>query len=116
MNSKNVRSMLYLTIMSSIVILKVSGQTTRPEPPTMLRIQTTPAQPVLAESTPMMPEPELIQPLVPTNPVPVQPLVPADPAPIQPVVPAQPVPIQPMPADPGLLPPPASPALIHQKD
>jgi hypothetical protein len=121
MKSKNMRALLSLTIiMSAIVVLKVSGQTNRPAPPTMLGIQFASTQPLLTEATPIIPaeplpagpivpaKPVPAEPVVPAKPVPAEPVVPAQPAPVEPVVPAKPVPTQPVvPAQPA--PPPSMP-------
>ena len=111
MKNKNVRTLLSLTIMSLIIVLKVSGQSDRQEPPTALAIQVASSEPVMMEAAPMVLEPKFPQPPTFTNAVPVHPVVPVQPAPIQPVVPTQPVPVGSEPA-----PPSAPPALMHQKD
>src|SRR5664279_2841579 len=88
MKSKNMRTLLSLTVMSMIVVLNTPGQTLKPGRPPLQPTQ--PTQPVPTQPVPTQP--------VPTQPVPTQP-VPTQPVPTQPV-PTQPMPTQPMPAIP----------------
>jgi len=117
MKSKNVWTLLSVTVMSMVVILNVpaqtinvSGQTIKPGRVIVHPVHPNPPQPVTtqpmlpAQPQPVLPpQPTLLpQPAPkPTQPVvPIQPVVPAKPVPIQPVVPAQSSPTQPMPIGP----------------
>ena len=88
MRSKNVRILLSWTIVSLVAVLNAPGQTTKPEPPTMLRIQLALSQPAPAEPFAVLPVPAMPNFAPPVTVRPAQPLEPSQP----PMRPGQPVP------------------------
>jgi hypothetical protein len=62
---KNVRILLSLTAMSTIVVLSMSGQTSKPAAPTMLRIQLSQAESMPVRPVPPPPAPPKPMPVIP---------------------------------------------------
>ena len=85
------RTLVSLTIMSLIAVLNVPGQTAKPEPPTMLRIQLAESQPAQAGPVAVLTMPAMQNSALSMTVRPAQPLQPSQP----PMQPGQQVPAQP---------------------